>query len=122
MLLYNIHYTAKTELLFQAFLMVTSVASFIEKISIFLYSSTRHECLCGISTKELLQCVLLIISNCLWNELCVAITTVTNGTLKELVILLTRVIFPSYLGMHAVNHITHICILGFIDHIRLDHI
>ena len=62
--------------------MFTSVLSFIEKISIVLYSSTslRHECLCGI-TKELLQCVFLIIYNCLWNELCVAITTVTNRTL-----------------------------------------
>ena len=33
---------------------------------------------CRISTKELLQCVFLIISNCLWNEFSVAITTVTN--------------------------------------------
>ena len=52
--------------------MVTSVACFTD---IVLYSSTRHECLCGISTKELLQCVFFIISNCLWN---VAITTVIN--------------------------------------------
>ena len=46
---------------------------------IVFYSSTIyiHECLCGISTKELLQCVFLIISNCLWN---LAITTVTNRT------------------------------------------
>ena len=46
-------------------------------------SSTRHECLCRITTKELLQWVFLIIYNCLWNELCVAITTVTNRTLKR---------------------------------------
>ena len=32
----SFQYTATTELLFQTFLMVTSVASFIEKISIFL--------------------------------------------------------------------------------------
>ena len=71
--------------------MVTSVACFTY---IVLYSSTKRECLCEISTKELLQCVFLIISNCLWN---LAITTVTN----RIVIPLTHVIFSSYLGMHA---------------------
>ena len=61
--LYIISYTAKTELgiVILNIFMVTSVASFIEKITIVLCSSTRHERLCGISTKELLQCVFLII-------------------------------------------------------------
>ena len=72
-----------------------------------IYSSTRHEYLCGISTKELMQCVLLINYNCLWNKLCVAITTVTNRTLKRVRDSTHPCNFPSYLGMHAVNHLLH---------------
>ena len=54
--------------------MVTSVACL--QILFFIVPLERldvSKCLCGISTKELLQCVFLIISNCLWN---LAITTV----------------------------------------------
>ena len=61
---------SKNGMLFSTFYVVISVSCFHRND---LYISTIHECVCGISSKELLPCNIL---NCLWNELSVSITVV----------------------------------------------
>ena len=58
---------------------------------------------CGISTKELMQCVFLITYNCLWNELGVAIT---NRTLQRIIVILLTHVISADVGQAHIPSLT----------------